>query len=202
MLTEITQLREEIRKHDRLYYVEAAPVISDLEYDRLMQRLRQLEAEHPEWITPDSPTQRVGGSPVRELVSVPHTTPMLSIENSYSIGELRDFGNRVEKTLAQKMLDCAPVSWSVELKIDGVAASIRYEDGVLVQGLTRGDGLVGDDITHKLTPWPVQSSCMGIANDAKISDNIKNGGFLCKSRSKYPTRRRIRFWTSFGTSRM
>ncbi|MCL2306344.1 MAG: NAD-dependent DNA ligase LigA [Planctomycetaceae bacterium] len=145
MLTEITQLREEIRKHDRLYYVEGTPIISDLEYDRLMQRLRQLETQHPDCITPDSPTQRVGGEPIRELVSVPHRTPMLSIENSYNIGELRDFGNRVAKVLGD-----APVSWSVELKIDGVAASILYEDGILVQALTRGDGLIGDDITHNI----------------------------------------------------
>jgi len=149
MLTEIARLREEIRKHDRLYYVEAAPIISDLEYDRLTQQLRQLESEHPEWITPDSPTGRVGGEPIRELVSVPHTTPMLSIENMYNLGELRDFGNRTEKTL-KKTLGNVPVSWCVELKIDGVAASILYEDGILVQALTRGDGLVGDDITHNI----------------------------------------------------
>ncbi|GAB6167071.1 NAD-dependent DNA ligase LigA [Thermostilla marina] len=142
---EIAELRDLIRYHDRKYYVEAAPEISDLEYDRLMQRLKELEAAHPELITPDSPTQRVGDRPVPELTQVRHRVPMLSIENTYSLGELREFANRVTR-----LLDNEPVEWVVELKIDGVAVSLIYEDGVLVRGATRGDGEVGDDITHNV----------------------------------------------------
>ncbi len=142
---EIAELRDLIRYHDRKYYVEAAPEISDLEYDRLMQRLKELEAAHPELVTPDSPTQRIGDQPVPELTQVRHRVPMLSIENTYSLGELREFANRVAR-----MLDNEPVEWVVELKIDGVAVSLVYEDGVLVRGVTRGDGEVGDDITHNV----------------------------------------------------
>jgi DNA ligase (NAD+) len=142
---EIARLREEIREHDRRYYVEAAPTISDLEYDRLMARLRELEAAHPELVTPDSPTQRVGGEPVSFLPSVTHRVPMLSIENTYNVEELRQFGARVDKLLGGE-----PVEWVVELKIDGVAVSIIYEKGLLVQGATRGDGRAGDDVTHNV----------------------------------------------------
>ncbi len=145
MSDEITRLRDEIRRHDQLYYVEARPEISDLEYDRLMRRLIQLETEHPDRITPDSPTQRVGERPVKKLKSVAHTTPMLSIENTYGIGELNEFGNRVRKILGEE-----PVEWVVEFKIDGVAASLLYENGRLTQGLTRGDGTIGDDVTHNI----------------------------------------------------
>ncbi len=142
---EIAQLRELIRYHDRKYYVEAAPEISDLEYDRLMQRLKELEAKHPELITPDSPTQRVGDQPVAELTPVEHLAPMLSIDNTYSREELRAYAARVRKLLPGERIE-----WVVELKIDGVAVSLLYEDGLLVRGATRGDGRVGDDITHNV----------------------------------------------------
>ena len=142
---EIAQLRELIRYHDRKYYVEAAPEISDLEYDRLMQRLKELEAKHPELITPDSPTQRVGGEPVPELTPVEHLVPMLSIDNTYSRDELRAYAARVHKLLPGERIE-----WVVELKIDGVAVSLLYENGLLVRGATRGDGRVGDDITHNV----------------------------------------------------
>jgi DNA ligase (NAD+) len=141
----IAELRDEIRRHDRLYYVEAAPVISDLEYDKLYQELVRLEGEHPELITPDSPTQRVGDRPVSGLVQAAHRLPMLSIENSYEPGELRAFAQRVEKSLPGET-----VEWVVELKVDGVACSIIYENGSLVRAVTRGDGQVGDDITHNV----------------------------------------------------
>jgi DNA ligase (NAD+) len=140
----IDQLREEIRFHDRKYYVEAQPVISDLEYDRLMQELVKLEQAHPDLITPDSPTQRIGDAPVPHLQQVPHRVPMLSIENTYSLEELLDFGLKTEKTLG------GPAEWVVELKIDGVAVSIIYEAGILARALTRGNGTVGDDITHNV----------------------------------------------------
>jgi len=142
---QIDRLRCEIRRHDRLYYVEAAPEISDLEYDRLMARLVDLEKDHPELVTPDSPTQRVGGQPVEGLQSVTHHEPMLSIDNTYNLEELRAYGRRIAKLLPDE-----PVAWVVEWKIDGVAVAVTYEDGLLVRGATRGDGRTGDDITHNV----------------------------------------------------
>ncbi|MCA9184842.1 MAG: NAD-dependent DNA ligase LigA, partial [Planctomycetales bacterium] len=142
---EIEQLREQIRYHDRKYYVEARPEISDLQYDRLMQHLLRLEEQHPEWVTPDSPTQRVGESPVSHLQQISHRLPMMSIDNTYSADEVREYAAR-----ARKLVDNEPIDWVVELKIDGVAASLIYENGLLVRGITRGDGRVGDDITHNV----------------------------------------------------
>ena len=142
---QIAQLRDEIRYHDRKYYVEAAPEISDLQYDRLIERLKRLEAEHPDLITPDSPTQRVGDQPVEGLRQVAHRVPMLSIDNTYSIEELKQYGQRTTRSLGGE-----PVEWVVELKIDGVAVALLYEDGRLVRGLTRGNGREGDDITHNV----------------------------------------------------
>ena len=125
----IEQLREQIRYHDRKYYVAAAPEISDLAYDRLVAELKALEAAHPELITPDSPTQRVGDAPVDHLEQVPHRIPMLSIDNTYSVEDLRKYGERIAG-----LLDGEPIEWVVELKIDGVAASVIYRGGELVQG--------------------------------------------------------------------
>ncbi len=142
---EVDRLREQIRHHDYKYYVEAAPEISDREYDRLIDRLKELEAGHPELVTPDSPTQRIGDQPVSELPQFAHRVPMLSIDNTYSIDELREFGARVAKRLPGEEIE-----WVVELKVDGVAVSLSYENGLLVRGLTRGNGRVGDDITHNV----------------------------------------------------
>ena len=142
---QIERLRDEIRGHDRKYYVEAAPEISDLDYDRLIEKLRALEARHPELITPDSPTQRVGEQPVAGLEPVEHRLPMLSIENTYNLDELRAFGRRVDKVLAGEK-----VEWVVELKIDGAAASILFEQGRLTRAASRGNGQVGDNITHNV----------------------------------------------------
>ncbi|GIW95665.1 MAG: DNA ligase [Pirellulaceae bacterium] len=141
----IEELRELIRYHDRKYYIDAAPEISDREYDKLLEELKRLEAAHPELVTPDSPTQRVGESTVEGLEKVTHSEPMLSIENTYSIEELRDFGRRT-----QRLLPGEKIEWVVELKIDGVALAIIYEEGRLVRGVTRGDGRVGDDVTHNV----------------------------------------------------
>jgi DNA ligase (NAD+) len=141
----IARLREEIRHHDRKYYVEAAPEISDLDYDRLVEKLRSLEEGHPELVEPDSPTQRVGGEPVAELVSVRHRVPMLSIENTYSTEDLLKWGERVRKLVPDE-----PIAWVLELKIDGVAVSLTYEAGRLTRAATRGNGVVGDDITHNV----------------------------------------------------
>ncbi len=142
----IKRLREQIRHHDRAYYIEAAPEISDLEYDRLLDELRDLETAHPELITPESPTQRVGDGPVDELVSVRHARPMLSMDNTYSEADLTTWAVRTAKQLGTN----EPIEWVLELKIDGVAVSLSYEDGRFVQGATRGNGVVGDDITHTL----------------------------------------------------
>ena len=143
---EIEKLRDEIRYHDRKYYVEAAPEISDREYDRLMERLKELEARHPELVTPDSPTQRVGERAGRIRCSrSQHRVPMLSIDNTYSVEELRKYGQRIAKLLPGEKID-----WVVELKIDGVAVSVIYENGRLAQAATRGDGRTGDDITHNM----------------------------------------------------
>ena len=142
---DIDALRQEIREHDRWYYVEASPVISDLEYDQLMARLKDLEQKHPKLVTLDSPTQRIGDKLLGDFVTVSHRVPMLSIENTYSIGELRDFANRVKKNLPD-----GAVEWIVEPKVDGVAASLIYRNGVLEQALTRGNGVQGDDITHNV----------------------------------------------------
>ena len=139
------RLVEEIRRHDRAYYVEARPVISDQEYDRLYHELLDLEKEFPELATPDSPSHRVGGAPLSEFQSVRHAVPMMSLDNTYSQEEVRDFVKRVQKLLPDETLE-----WVVEPKVDGVAVSLRYENGVLVVGATRGDGTTGDDITANL----------------------------------------------------
>lgn len=144
----IAELRELIRFHDRKYYIEAEPEISDLEYDRLQHELKQLEAAHPELVTPDSPSQRVGEEIVGELQQVKHRVPMLSIDNTYSLEELRNFFARVQKTLSAEGQQ--QIEWVLELKIDGVAAAIVYEHGLLVRAVTRGNGQVGDDITHNI----------------------------------------------------
>ena len=139
------RLVDEIRRHNRAYYVEARPVISDQEYDRLYHELLDLEKEFPGLATPDSPSHRVGGAPLSEFQSVRHAVPMMSLDNTYSQEEVRDFVKRVQKLLPDETLE-----WVVEPKVDGVAVSLRYENGVLVVGATRGDGTTGDDITANL----------------------------------------------------
>jgi DNA ligase (NAD+) len=142
---EIIALREQIREHDRRYYVDAAPIISDREYDALLSKLKDRESARPELITPDSPTQRIGDEPLPGLVHVAHRVPMLSMDNTYSLEELNKYGERTAKLLSGE-----EIAWVVELKVDGVAVALTYENGFFVQGATRGDGFVGDDITHNL----------------------------------------------------
>ncbi len=141
----IGKLRDEIRRHDYLYYVAAAPEISDLQYDRLMQDLQDLEAQHPELITADSPTQRIGDQPIGQLRQVEHRVPMLSIDNTYSVDDLKRYGHRI-----LGLLDGEQPEWVVELKVDGVAVALMYENGELAYALSRGNGRVGDDITHNM----------------------------------------------------
>lgn len=141
----VEELRGEIERHNHLYYTQATPEITDREYDRLLAELVDLEAKHPELDRADSPSNKVGGAPIDGFVTVPHSEPMLSIDNSYNPDDLREFDKRV-----RKWLDGAPVRYFVEAKIDGVAVALRFEGGVLSQGLTRGDGLKGDDVTSNL----------------------------------------------------
>ncbi len=141
----IEELREEIRHHEYLYYQKAAPEISDQEFDQLMKKLEQLEDENPHLITPDSPTQRVGGKPLEEFASFDHRIPMLSIGNTYSEGELREFHNRIIRGLG----DIIP-QYIVQPKIDGVAISLHYRNGQFERAVTRGDGKTGDDVTQNV----------------------------------------------------
>jgi len=139
---QIEQLRNEIREHDYLYYVLNQPKISDRQYDKLFAELKKLEEANPQFITGDSPTQRVSERPLEGFTNVRHSVPMLSMDNTYNADELRAFDERV-----RKQLDSKDYNYVVELKIDGVAISLRYEDGILVTAATRGDGEVGDDVT-------------------------------------------------------
>jgi DNA ligase (NAD+) len=144
-------LRREIRRHDYLYYIQNQPEISDRDYDKLFAELRALETEHPEIVTPDSPTQRVAGRPLGEFATVRHAVPMLSVDNTYSAEELQAFDERVRKQLGSTGgFETRPYDYVVEHKIDGLAVSLRYVDGVLVTGATRGDGEVGDDVTANI----------------------------------------------------
>ena len=141
----IPQLRKEIRRHDRLYYEEAAPIISDHEYDRLYKELVDLETQFPDLVTPDSPTQCVGGRPLQAFEQVSHLIPMLSLDNTYSEAEVKNFYARMQRLLPDEKI---PVV--IEPKVDGVAVSLIYENGKLRQAATRGDGNVGDNITQNI----------------------------------------------------
>src|SRR5882762_3881379 len=138
----IEGLREKIRHHEHLYYVLDNPEISDTDFDKLMQQLQQLEAEHPTLITADSPTRRVGGKPREGFVKVRHSSPMLSLDNTYNEEELRAWERRVHELSGSK-----DVNYVCELKLDGMSLALVYEDGHLVRGVTRGDGTVGEDVT-------------------------------------------------------
>ncbi len=169
----IAELRREINRHNRLYYVEATEEISDRQFDDLLRELQDLETKHPELITPDSPTQRVGGEPIEGFKTLPHARPMMSIDNTYDRDELRAWYDRILKGIAKargddtesntedggeskidnalfSTEDAPPPRLILEPKIDGVAVSLRYEKGQLVQALSRGDGKRGDDITHNV----------------------------------------------------
>jgi DNA ligase (NAD+) len=141
---ELQRLREEIRRHNHLYYVEARPEISDGEYDRLYQCLKELEGAHPEFITPDSPTQRVGAEPRKDLPTVVHTAPMLSLDSTKDEAELRRFDDRVRKALGDA------VEYLVEPKLDGASLELVYEEGVLVRAVTRGNGVEGEAVTENV----------------------------------------------------
>ncbi len=138
----LEKLRDKVRYHEHRYYVQDDPEISDAEFDRLMNELKELEAKHPELVTPESPTQRVGGKPREGFIKVPHSTPMLSLDNAYSAEELRDWDRRVHELTGETRVD-----YVCELKLDGMSLALRFEDGSLALGLTRGNGNVGEDVT-------------------------------------------------------
>jgi DNA ligase (NAD+) len=159
----IEKLRDEIRRHDELYYVEDSPEISDREYDQLLEDLQKLEEAHPELLTPDSPTQRVGGRPAEGFPEVVHTRQMLSLDNSYNIDELRAFDDRCRRLAEGRSLE-----YVAELKIDGLSLSLQYEQGLLARGVTRGDGRIGEDVTQNART--IRSVPLRLRPDAKRID--------------------------------
>lgn len=163
-LSEIEKLRDEIRRHDELYYVGNAPEISDREYDQLMENLQKLEEANPELITFDSPTQRVGGRPAEGFPEVVHTRQMLSLDNSYNIDELRAFDDR-----CQRLAEGRKLEYVAELKIDGLSLSLQYEDGLLMRGVTRGDGRIGEDVTQNART--IRSVPLRLKSQAKPIDS-------------------------------
>jgi len=171
---EIDRLAREIEHHNYQYYVEAKPVISDFEFDKLMRRLIELETAFPEFRSPDSPSQRVGGEPLKVFKTVEHKIPMLSLDNTYTFEELADFDKRVKKFLAKDK-----VAYFVEEKIDGVSISLTYEKGRLVLGATRGDGRFGDDVTENIKTVraiPLSIPAPGATFKGKIPDILEVRG--------------------------
>ena len=172
---EIERLREEIRRHEYLYYVADDPEISDAAFDRLMVQLRELEDQHPELLTPDSPTQRVGGAPREGFQSVRHKTPMVSLDNSFSFEALGEFDRRVRELTGREKVD-----YVAEHKFDGLSLSLQYEKGKLVRGVTRGDGTTGEDVTPNvktirsipLTVLPAQLKKAGLSEDFEVRGEV------------------------------
>src|SRR5205823_13920207 len=138
--SEVEQLREKLRHHEHLYYVLDSPEITDAEYDALMNKLRELEKQHPDLLTPDSPSQRVGGKPREGFVKVRHSSPMLSLDNALNEQELRDFDRRV-----RELLKGEPYQYVAELKLDGLSMAVWYDGPVFARAITRGDGTTGED---------------------------------------------------------
>lgn len=167
--TEIEQLREQIHLHNHRYYVLAEPTISDLEFDQMLKRLETLEQEHPELITPDSPTQRVGSDLSEGFATVPHRYPMLSLSNTYSYAEVEDFYRRVTEDIGEE------VDLVAELKYDGLSISLIYEDGVFTRAITRGDGTLGDDVTanvRTIRSIPLRLQGQGYPRELEVRGEI------------------------------
>src|SRR6201990_1991662 len=146
--TKTEALREKIRHHEHLYYVLDSPELDDADFDALMRELKEIEAKHPEWVTPDSPTQRVGGKPKEGFPKIAHSRPMLSLDNVMSEDELRDWDRRVRERVGEGV----EISYVCEYKLDGLSMALLYQEGKdgaahLTRGLTRGDGTVGEDVT-------------------------------------------------------
>jgi len=169
---EIEKLRNEIRRHEDLYYIQDSPEISDLEYDQLLSKLQALEESHPELITPDSPTQRVGGRPAEGFSEVVHRRPMLSLDNSYNIDELRAFDQRCQRLAEGRQLE-----YVAELKIDGLSLSLQYESAVLTRGVTRGDGRIGEEVTQnartiRSVPLRLKSEARKIDGEVEVRGEV------------------------------
>ncbi len=167
-------LSAELHRHNRLYYVEAKPVISDKEFDEMLRELQDIEAKFPDLVTPDSPTQRVGGAPLEGFTQIRHTVPMMSLDNTYSEEELAAFFARLQKGLGREKIDCV-----IEPKVDGVAMTIRYENGILKHGATRGDGQTGDDVTNNLKT--IQRLPLRLPGDGLQTFEVRGEVFMPKA---------------------
>lgn len=168
---EISELRRQINEHDYRYYVLNTPTVADVEYDALMRRLKDLEAEHPELVTPDSPTQRVSGQPAEGFEEYLHKRPMLSLDNSYSIEDLRSWAQRCEKLAGGR-----PFDYVTELKIDGLSLSLIYEGGLLVRAVTRGDGVRGEVVTSNAKT--IRSVPLSIESNVKTEIEVRGEVYL------------------------
>ena len=169
---ELEKLRDEIRRHDELYYVLDNPEIADREYDQLLENLQALEQAHPELITPDSPTQRVGGRPADGFPEVVHSRPMLSLDNSYNIDELRAFDDR-----CRRLADGRSIEYVAELKIDGLSLALHYDGNVLVRGITRGDGRIGEEVTQnartiRSVPLRLNSAAANLKSELEVRGEV------------------------------
>jgi len=171
--TEIEHLRAEIERHNELYYQKAEPEISDLEFDQLLESLKALETEHPDLITPDSPTQRVGGK-ADSLRPFEHTVPLMSLDNSYSLDDLKAFTERCERLAEGRKLE-----YFAELKIDGLTVALHYEDGIFVTGATRGDGQKGDDVTPNVRT--IKTIPLRLKADAPKHAEVRGEAFIPRS---------------------
>jgi len=185
-------LRKKITQHDYAYFVLDNPVIPDAEYDRLIRELRELEAEHPELITADSPTQRVGIKPISELDEVQHRFPMLSLNNGFNESELLEFDRRVRDRLKASDIDAQEIQYVAEPKLDGAAVSLRYENGQLVLAATRGDGSSGEDITHNVrtipaVPLQLRGSTIPAVLEARGEVFMPKAGFIDYNRRAFET---------------
>lgn len=176
IVNEIERLRAEIEHHNYLYYEKAQPEISDYEYDKLMERLRELERQYPEFLTPDSPTQRVGGK-AEGLKPFRHTVPLMSLDNSYNLEDLRAFLQRCERLAGGRTVD-----YVAELKIDGLSVAIHYYDGILKVAATRGDGTTGDDVTHNVRT--IRTVPLKLRRDVPNHAEVRGEVFLSRSQFK------------------
>ena len=179
----LIELRDTIAQHDFAYFVLDDPVVPDAEYDRIARQLRELEAEHPDLVTADSPTQRVGIKPVGEFSEVQHQLPMLSLDNAFNKEELQDFDRRVRERLKTSDIDAEKVEYVAEPKLDGTAVSLRYEDGRLVLAATRGDGRSGEDVTHNVrtiaaVPLRLRGTAIPPVLEARGEVFMPKAGFL------------------------
>ena len=174
---QIKKLREEIQQHNYLYYVMDEPTLPDVEYDKLMRALQDLENAHPELITPDSPTQRVGAKPLEAFLPAAHAVPMLSLGNVFSSAELEVFETRLKDRLKRDI----SIDYTAELKLDGVAVSLIYEYGMLVRAATRGDGMTGEDITENIRT--IKSVPLRLRKHSAMPEKLEvRGEVLCRGR--------------------